>query len=714
MPAPQAASHPIMVAELRPTGDGVWAEEASRGFVLPPKWSMSTAEDSCEAVGSIVEEGPSVTKVQLALERMLRLDGGLEKWWSEEAKLTDVTGKTRIQSKRAQAQRLAEVWSPPVPSQPLQVTAGCDEFRFREVLEVRWRSGLGKEKSITELRQAVLHHLATAPDLTEVVISCLAGLLHSPEQLALGHLLVDSAKRLMTKRSLVFQERVLLRGTQQAWDMILAQACVPEGCFCPKLAAKACRMLALAPTTDSREAVFQCLRDFFVFFGFPMHVPASAGCETALTGALQLFELQLRASGHSALTEVEVTPLLDWLVGLGEVVIAKLCVQPEVCTWAGGKQALAGLLKDSGQSRLAKKLEERPPSRTPKMSQEETQVLPTLALSEAVVVHWVESEVATLESLLFAAAADEGAPPFIALDAEWKPYTKGAPPTNVELVQLAVASQIWLLDMPRLVQTHPAEITSLFKRLVSGECILLGFGLGGDLKRIAESYECLNWLMNTSVQLAEDLNSCPGSLCDSVRERLGHHLEKAQQCSDWSRRPLSAEQLHYAALDAHVLLQLAAATAAADRSNGTATTIAGATGTSLEPRLLAEALKVRSRRDAAPLFAPLGASHVQAALLALGAMLSVSLAAAALGSGSLRLARREELVPLFGHEPGSLGPVGLRSTGVAVLVDVALQQESHLRVGSGGSQDVVLERAALCQALGVTFAPIAAESMGKR
>ncbi|CAE8594508.1 unnamed protein product [Polarella glacialis] len=603
----------------------------------------------------------------------------------------------------------------------------------------------------------------------------------------------------MTKRSLVFQERVLLRGTQQAWDMILAQACVPEGCFCPKLAAKACRMLALAPTTDSREAVFQCLRDFFVFFGFPMHVPASAGCETALTGALQLFELQLRASGHSALTEVEVTPLLDWLVGLGEVVIAKLCVQPEVCTWAGGKQALAGLLKDSGQSRLAKKLEERPPSRTPKMSQEETQVLPTLALSEAVVVHWVESEVATLESLLFAAAADEGAPPFIALDAEWKPYTKGAPPTNVELVQLAVASQIWLLDMPRLVQTHPAEITSLFKRLVSGECILLGFGLGGDLKRIAESYECLNWLMNTSVQLAEDLNSCPGSLCDSVRERLGHHLEKAQQCSDWSRRPLSAEQLHYAALDAHVLLQLAAATAAADRSNGTATTIAGATGTSLEPRLLAEALKVRSRRDAAPLFAPLGASHVQAALLALGlhpcapscsaaipcktialisnnndnnnnnnttspaeadpvehetsdprpqvfcavavlpsdpnnnnnnnnrpqvfcavavlpcsAMLSVSLAAAALGSGSLRLARREELVPLFGHEPGSLGPVGLRSTGVAVLVDVALQQESHLRVGSGGSQDVVLERAALCQALGVTFAPIAAESMGKR
>ena len=33
-------------------------------------------------------------------------------------------------------------------------------------------------------------------------------------------------------------------------------------------------------------------------------------------------------------------------------------------------------------------------------------------------------------------------------------------------------------------------------------------------------------------------------------------LDKAQQCSDWARRPLDAEQLRYAALDAHVLLEV--------------------------------------------------------------------------------------------------------------------------------------------------------------
>ncbi|CAD7962592.1 unnamed protein product [Amoebophrya sp. A120] len=46
------------------------------------------------------------------------------------------------------------------------------------------------------------------------------------------------------------------------------------------------------------------------------------------------------------------------------------------------------------------------------------------------------------------------------------------------------------------------------------------------------------------------------SLQTRVREELGHEMSKAEQCSDWAQRPLSADQKRYAALDAWYLLQL--------------------------------------------------------------------------------------------------------------------------------------------------------------
>lgn len=47
----------------------------------------------------------------------------------------------------------------------------------------------------------------------------------------------------------------------------------------------------------------------------------------------------------------------------------------------------------------------------------------------------------------------------------------------------------------------------------------------------------------------------PG-LADTVAQVLGCELDKAMQCSAWSERPLSEEQLQYAAKDAAVLHEL--------------------------------------------------------------------------------------------------------------------------------------------------------------
>ena len=52
----------------------------------------------------------------------------------------------------------------------------------------------------------------------------------------------------------------------------------------------------------------------------------------------------------------------------------------------------------------------------------------------------------------------------------------------------------------------------------------------------------------------------PGEDTPSLRRvcsrTIGLRLDKTQQCSDWARRPLEQEQLVYATLDAHILLQV--------------------------------------------------------------------------------------------------------------------------------------------------------------
>ena len=84
---------------------------------------------------------------------------------------------------------------------------------------------------------------------------------------------------------------------------------------------------------------------------------------------------------------------------------------------------------------------------------------------------------------------------------------------------------------------------------------LYGYATREDLRLIGGGH---NW--RNVVDLQPPRAQQP-SLQRTAAATLGVYVDKAEQCSDWDRRPLSASQLAYAALDARLCLDLADAVA---------------------------------------------------------------------------------------------------------------------------------------------------------
>ena len=103
-----------------------------------------------------------------------------------------------------------------------------------------------------------------------------------------------------------------------------------------------------------------------------------------------------------------------------------------------------------------------------------------------------------------------------------------------------------------------ALISNLFS---CRDVLKVGVAFEGDLRKLAADYPhggCgsagLAPFCDAQALFSEGVQ--PESLVKIVARRLGVVLSKQQQMSDWERRPLSQEQLEYAAIDAWVLLSL--------------------------------------------------------------------------------------------------------------------------------------------------------------
>lgn len=132
----------------------------------------------------------------------------------------------------------------------------------------------------------------------------------------------------------------------------------------------------------------------------------------------------------------------------------------------------------------------------------------------------------------------------IAMDAEWVPETKG-----VAILQLATWEEVHIWDLQEL---GPLVLPHLRELLAAESVRKLGFCFSSsDWPRLS-SLGPLELRRLVDLRLSQP----EGGLRALVRKTLGRRLDKAEQRSDWSRRPLLESQLQYAALDAHCLLQI--------------------------------------------------------------------------------------------------------------------------------------------------------------
>jgi len=156
-------------------------------------------------------------------------------------------------------------------------------------------------------------------------------------------------------------------------------------------------------------------------------------------------------------------------------------------------------------------------------------------------------------------------PPCVGLDAEWKPGDN----TPVALLQVATRDEVFLIDLLACApRSKGAELNDAVDELLQAilweEALFkLGFSFNYDLKRMKASYSHLKvWekkcesLVDVK-QLAFAANpkktSLRCGLAVLTRQVLGCMLDKKEQCSDWSKRPLKDSQIAYAAADGYSL-----------------------------------------------------------------------------------------------------------------------------------------------------------------
>ncbi|GAB2211629.1 hypothetical protein Drorol1_Dr00024953 [Drosera rotundifolia] len=168
---------------------------------------------------------------------------------------------------------------------------------------------------------------------------------------------------------------------------------------------------------------------------------------------------------------------------------------------------------------------------------------------------WVDE----VDGLLNATRYIEGCK-VVGLDSEWKPnYVKGSKPNKVSIMQIASEKMAFIIDLIKLYDDNLEILDSCLTRILHSPRILkLGYNFQCDIRQLSQSYVDLKCFKQYEMLLdIQNIFKEPrGGLSGLAKKILGAGLNKTRRNSDWEQRPLSKNQLEYAALDAVVLIHI--------------------------------------------------------------------------------------------------------------------------------------------------------------
>lgn len=147
----------------------------------------------------------------------------------------------------------------------------------------------------------------------------------------------------------------------------------------------------------------------------------------------------------------------------------------------------------------------------------------------------------------------------IGIDCEWKPVYEKGKQAKVSIIQIASEKMVHILDLIKLFEDVPEVLDSCLTRIFrSSQVLKLGYNFQCDAKQLARSYESLECFKHYEMLLdVQNLFNEPrGGLSGLTKKILGAELNKTRRNSDWEQRPLTPNQLEYAALDAIVLIHI--------------------------------------------------------------------------------------------------------------------------------------------------------------